>query len=131
MATLSLAAILADLQAQNPTLTEVVNGEVVPLSEERRQEVLLSWAQAAFAAQNAPKSWPDVQAFSDEFTLAELGQIELSQDPSVAELRGKLHTWRSGIVASHGLVQAGRQVLLAAGILTPERADAIFGPLPS
>jgi hypothetical protein len=123
--------ILTALQQEHPTLTEVINGEVVELSEEKRQETLQAWAQSIFDAAKQPKNWPDVQSFVEEFSLQELGQIELSQVPEVAQLRFKLHTWRGGVVASHPLVIAGRTVLVTAGIITTERADQIFGPIPA
>lgn len=72
------------------------------------------------------RRWPNVEAFVAEFTLEELAMIELSQVPSIAALRLKLNTWLSAVHADDPLVVQGRSELVAAGIITTERAAQIF-----
>lgn len=123
----TLTDIRAALEAAQPELTELVNGEVAVLSPEQRAATLDAWAQAEFEAQLPPaRQWPDVQAFVAEFTLEELAAIELSQAAQIAALRMKLKTWQSAVHADHPLVQAGRAALVSAGILTVARAAEIF-----
>lgn len=83
--------------------------------------------ETAWANRPAPaKRWPDVEAFSDEFTLEECAAIELSADPQIAALRFKLKTWRSSVHADHPLVVAGFAALVATGIITETRKNAIL-----
>lgn len=49
----TLEQIHTELEDAHPTLTEVINGEVVTLSEEQRQQTLQAWAQSQFDAQYA------------------------------------------------------------------------------
>lgn len=122
----TLEQILAQLEVAHPTLTEVVNGEVVTMSDEQRQQTLQAWAQAQFDAQVVIKTWPSVEEFVEEFTLEECAHIELAVDPQIAALRFKLKTWRSSIHANHPLVVAGFAALVASGILTESRKDTIL-----
>lgn len=49
---MTLEKILFSLDAAYPELTEIVNGEVVTLSEDRRQQTLQAWAQAQIESVN-------------------------------------------------------------------------------
>lgn len=122
----TLEQILSQLEAAHPTLTEVVNGEVVTMSAEQRQQTLQAWAQAQFDAPVVVKTWPSVEEFVEEFTLEECAQIELASDAQIAALRFKLKTWRSSVHANHPLVVAGFAALVASGILTETRKDTIL-----
>lgn len=112
-----------------PTINNFVFDDGLPPPTE---EELASTYDAALAAwnaeQNAPqvKTWPDVEAFTNEFTLEERAAIELSTDEQIAALRFTLTTWLSAVHANHPLVAAGFAALVTTGILTETRKNEII-----
>lgn len=116
-----LAELLAD--PQHATMTKMVNGESVPMSEEERLQTLTGWAESQ--CQKQSKTWQNVQQFMAEFTMPEKAQIALSTDPTVAALRFELTTWLVGVYANDPRVISGLDKLVELGILTQSRRDEI------
>lgn len=120
------------LASAHPVLTARRNGADVVLSEGEREATLQRWAAARHAAmQPKVKSWPNAQMFMNEFSMDERAAIGLCQKPEIAALLVTLQTWQSSVVSDHPLVLAGRVALVAAGLITTERANQIFGTLPA
>lgn len=67
------------------------------------------------------KTWPNAEYFMAEFTLAEMGAIALSSDPTIAALRLMLSTWFSTVRADDERVVMGLDSLVAAGIINDTR----------
>lgn len=74
------------------------------------------------------KVWADAGEFFAEFTDAEQEGIATSAHPVVGRLRLMLATWRARLFSDDPRVAGGLQLLVAVGILTPERHTAILNP---
>ena len=108
----------------NASMTRLVNGKLVHLSDHERENVLRGWAESMLAQQI--KTWQNVQAFMGEFTIQEKGVIALSMDPTIAALRLELTTWFSEVHADDPRVVAGISRIVELGIITPERKNTIL-----
>jgi hypothetical protein len=117
-----LAELLAD--PQHATMTKMLNGELVPMSEDERLQTLTEWAESQ--SQHQIKIWQDVQQFMAEFTMPEKAQIAMSTDPTIAALRFELTTWLSNVCADDARVIAGLNKLVELGIITEERKTEIL-----
>lgn len=117
--------ILAELLAnpQHATMTKMVDGELVTMSEDERLQTLTVWAESQ--CQKQSKTWQNVQQFMAEFTMPEKAQIALSTDPTVAALRFELTTWLAGVYANDPRVISGLDKLVELGILTHSRREEI------
>jgi hypothetical protein len=73
------------------------------------------------------KRWMNAQEFLEEFTMYERGLIALSTNLDIAALRLTFSGWFSEIHADHDLLVQARFFLVSEGILTEDRAQAIFG----
>lgn len=91
------------------------------------EELQAAWDNRPLEA----RKWPSAQEFIEEFTMSERAAISLSTDSQIAALRFTLSTWRAEVHSDDQRVIQGRIALVGAGIITTERADQIFGPLPS
>ncbi len=77
-------------------------------------------------ADSLRKTWATSQDFLAEFTMAEIGGIGVSQDPTVAALRLVLSTWVGQIYSDDERVIMGLDAIQASGIITAERRAQIF-----
>ena len=77
-------------------------------------------------AASTRKVWADAGEFFAEFTDAEQEDIATSTHPVVGRLRLMLATWRARLFSDEPRVAGGLQLLVAVGILTPERHTAIL-----
>ena len=120
--------ILADLLAdpRYSTMTKMVNGESVAMSDDERLQTLNGWVDAEFEQQ--VKKWRNVEAFMGEFEMPEKAQIALSMEPTIAALRLELTTWLSEVRADDPRVQTGLDKLVELGILTETRKEQIVTP---
>ncbi len=116
-----LAELLAD--PQHATMTKMVDGELVTMSEDERLQTLTVWAESQ--CQKQSKTWQNVQQFMAEFTMPEKAQIALSTDPTVAAFRFELTTWLAGVYANDPRVISGLDKLVELGILTNSRREEI------
>jgi hypothetical protein len=73
----------------------------------------------------ARKTWPDAEAFMEEFTFEEKSAIGLSVHPYVAALRMTLTTWNGRVLSDDERVQQGLGLLLALQIINQDRLDEI------
>jgi hypothetical protein len=64
--------------------------------------------------------------FIQEFTLAEMAAISLSQDTTVAALRLLLSTWSGEVWSDDPRVQSGLFALIDSGIINEARRDEIL-----
>lgn len=84
----------------------------------------------------APTSrvWATAADFWGEFNQEEQIVISISEIPAVRALVVSLSVWQAEIWSDDARVQAGFQALIASGLLTEARANAILNPpglLPS
>lgn len=100
---------------QIPTLEEI---------EAARAEVEAALAAASSAT---VKWWPGKREFDAEFSDAETYQLEVSTDPTLIVLRGRLNRWEGEIRADDSRVQSGLAKMVEVGILTTYRKAAIDG----
>lgn len=108
----------------NASMTRLVNGKLVHLSDHERENVLRGWAESMLAQQI--KTWQNVQEFMGEFTIQEKGAIALSMDPTIAAMRLEITTWLSEVHADDPRVVAGISRIVELGIITPERKNTIL-----
>ncbi len=118
--------ILTELLAnpQYTTMTKMVDGQFVPMSEEERLQTFNGWAEAQYKRQI--KIWPSVEYFMKEFSMQEKAAIAISQDLVIAALRLDLTTWLSSVHADDARVQAGLNKLVELGILSEARKEEII-----
>lgn len=109
----------------NASMTRLVNGKLVHLSDHERENVLRGWAESMLAQQI--KTWQNVQAFMGEFTIQEKGVIALSMDPTIAALRLELTTWFSEVHSNDPRVLIGLAKLQELGIIDESRKNSILG----
>lgn len=81
---------------------------------------------AAWAALQAVKTWPNVQQFMAEFTMAEKAQIGLSTDMTIAALRIELTTWLSTVESNDARVVTGLDKLVELAIISEARKAEIL-----
>jgi hypothetical protein len=78
--------------------------------------------------------WATAADFWGEFTQSEQLVISISEIPAVRALVVSLSVWQAEMWSDDQRVQAGFQALIASGLLTEARANAILNPpglLPS
>lgn len=109
----------------NASMTRLVNGKLVHLSDHERENVLRGWAESMLAQQI--KTWQNVQAFMGEFTMDEKAGIAISTDPIIAALRFELTTWLSSVRADDARVIAGLNRLEELQIIDSDRKNSILG----
>lgn len=86
-----------------------------------------TWNGTSFDPPVIAKQWVNAQAFLEEFTMYERGLIALSTNLDIAALRLTFSGWLSEIHADNDLLVQARSFLVSEGILTEDRAQAIFG----
>lgn len=72
------------------------------------------------------KTWPNVQQFMAEFTMAEKAQIGLSTDMTIAALRIELTTWLSTVESNDARVVTGLNKLVELAIIDEARKAEIL-----
>lgn len=72
--------------------------------------------------------WETAGDFWAEFTHAEQASISVSAVPDIAALRSFVYMWRGEVWSDSPRVQGGISALIAANLLTAERAQAILSP---
>lgn len=72
--------------------------------------------------------WESAGDFWAEFTPAEQASISVSAVPDIAALRSFVYMWRGEVWSDSPRVQGGITALIAASLLTAERAQEILNP---
>ena len=72
--------------------------------------------------------WQSAGDFWAEFTPAEQASISVSAVPDIAALRSFVYMWRGEVWSDSPKVQGGITALIAANLLTAERAQEILSP---
>lgn len=72
--------------------------------------------------------WESAGDFWAEFTHAEQASISVSAVPDIAALRSFVYMWRGEVWSDSPRVQGGITALIAANLLTAERAQEILNP---
>lgn len=72
--------------------------------------------------------WETAGDFWAEFTHAEQASISVSAVSDIAALRSFVYMWRGEVWSDSPRVQGGISALIAANLLTDERAQAILSP---
>jgi hypothetical protein len=106
------------LQAgESATATETINIEQLT--------VTYGWNVTATTPPDH-KTWPNVQQFMAEFTMAEKAQIGLSTDMTIAALRIELTTWLSTVESNDARVVTGLNKLVELAIIDEARKAEIL-----
>jgi hypothetical protein len=72
--------------------------------------------------------WESAGDFWAEFTQTEQMSISVSLIPDIAALRSFVYMWRGEVWSDSPRVQGGISALIAANLLTTERAQKILSP---
>jgi hypothetical protein len=72
--------------------------------------------------------WDSAGDFWAEFTPQEQASISVSAVPEIAALRSFVYMWRGEVWSDSPRVQGGITALIAANLLTTQRAQAILSP---
>jgi hypothetical protein len=72
--------------------------------------------------------WESAGDFWAEFTPQEQASISVSAVPDIAALRSFVYMWRGEVWSDSPRVQGGITALIAANLLTTQRAQAILSP---
>lgn len=72
--------------------------------------------------------WESAGDFWAEFTPSEQASISVSTVPDIAALRSFVYMWRGEVWSDSPRVQGGITALIAANLLTAERAQEILNP---
>lgn len=86
-----------------------------------------SWVESAeLIAARLRKKWKNVSEFVAEFTMEELGVIQLSQNPTIAALRYILSVWNGEIWNDDPRIVGGLSLMVAENIISAERKNEIL-----
>lgn len=129
MKTILLFTLLTiGLFGQETPQNKMVNGVLVPLTDEEKQRIATenAAAQAALDIVNARKVWLNKALFWAEFTEAEKVSILTSENAGVKVLYSDLTMWSGEVWSDDAKIVQGLSGLVALGILTEERKTLIL-----
>lgn len=72
-----------------------------------------------------PPGWPNIQVFTDTFTVSEIAAVSLSTDPTIAALRFTLSTRLGRVEVADERVQLGLKRMVELGMISAARKAEI------